>query len=123
MANWFKKNTEDIRYLYHGTSEGGFRRIREEGILPHNGYVWLSKDIRYAQEFSLRKGISHLGTRVLRVKFRPDMLPDKRMLFPGDFITKNKITPSEIEVLSEGKWIPIQQYHDEQENIMPIRND
>jgi len=117
--NWYKKAQINNQYLYHGTSEGAFRKIREEGLIPNRGFIWFSKNIQYAKTYSERKGSNTAGIRVLRVLKTPDMLRDKRIIIPGDYITNRNIPPQEIEVLVENRWVPIQEYNNPNINIMP----
>lgn len=103
-------------YIYHGTSEGAFRRIREQGITGKEKYF--STDELYAQSYADRKGLTE--GRMLRIAKTPDILPDKRIPEKGDFKTARDISPQEIEVKVGNKWVPIQEYVDEAKNIMPI---
>lgn len=118
--NWYKLAQSENKYLYHGTSEGAFRKIREEGLVTNSGFIWLSEDIQYAKTYAERKGNNIAGPRILRVLKTPDMLRDKRINIPGDYLTNRNISPQEIEVLVENKWIPIQEYNNPDINIMPL---
>jgi hypothetical protein len=108
-------------YLYHGTSEGGFRRIRINGLLPQNGYIYFSSTPEYALSYAKRKGNPY-GDRLLRVKNRNGFFEDENTGLKGDYRTDAKITPSEIEVSVMGEWVPIQSYHNQEINIMPLAN-
>ncbi len=103
-------------YIYHGTGEGSFRRIRLEGFTNDKNYF--SELQEYAQSYADRKGT---GERILRIKATDDMYEDDSNI-GGDYIIPRKIKPKDIEVLVNGRWINIQDYHDESRNISPIQN-
>lgn len=105
------------KYLYHGTGEGSFRRIRIEGFTNDKNYFTETQE--YAQSYADRKGT---GERILRIKPTEDTYEDERT-GGGDFIVPRTINPEEIEVLVEGKWMNIQDYHDESRNILPIKRN
>ena len=114
-----KINKVADEYLYHGTGEGAFRRIREEGLTPQGEkYLYFADKEQYAKTYAQRKGNS-FGDRVLRVKKSDAYLPDENTT-GGDFKIKNKINPNDIEIKHNGKWIPIQEFADENIGIMPI---
>lgn len=109
-----------FEYLYHGTSEGSFRKIRQIGLIPEpNKFIYLSDTEQYAESYAQRKGNPY-GNRILRVKRTNDMMPDSNTGFKGDFKTNIPITPDKIEVKVNNQWIPIKLYHNEQIGIMPI---
>jgi RNA:NAD 2'-phosphotransferase (TPT1/KptA family) len=109
--------------LYHGTSEGAFRKIRECGLAPRsntgNGqYIYFSSTETYALSYASRK--SQGTIRVLRVQANSNITPDPDTGFKGDYKTTKSIPPDNIAVKHNGRWIPIQEYSDEEHNIMPI---
>ena len=89
--NWYKLAQSENQYLYHGTSEGAFRKIREEGLVTNGGFIYLSEDIQYAKTYSERKGNHIAGLRILRISKTPDMLRDKRINIPGDYLTNRNM--------------------------------
>lgn len=115
-----KKKLFVSSYLYHGTGEGAFRKIREQGLIPQEGKeLYLANTEEYARSYAQRKGNS-FGDRILRVKKTNDMIQDENTGLVGDYKTSNKIEPQNIEVKIESRWIPIQEYSDESINIMPV---
>ncbi|MFA5490204.1 MAG: hypothetical protein WC284_13460 [Candidimonas sp.] len=106
------------QYLYHGTSEGAFRRIREEGLKIRNGKIYFSDSEKYSTTYSKRKG-SPFGIRILRVIKNDNFIEDEST-GGGDYISIKNINPSDIEVKTSHGWIPIQQYYDENIGIMQI---
>ena len=105
-------------YLYHGTSEGSFRKIRENGLIPFdNKPIYLSNTEQYAITYAERKGNSY-GNRVLRVVKTDDMIPDANTGYKGDFKTTTPIPPDQIEVKKDNVWVPIQSYFNEEIGIM-----
>lgn len=115
-------NKAKNQYLYHGTGEAAFRRIREEGLVPKDDkHLYFSNTELYAKSYAQRKG-NPFGNRILRVKKTDSYLADENTT-GGDFKIKNKINPNDIELKHNGKWIPIQQYSDESIGIMPIKKE
>lgn len=111
---------ESGEYLYHGTGEGAFRQIRLHGLLCRNGKVYFSDNESYSLTYAKRKG-GPFGPRLLRVKKTDHFTPDTNMVAAGDYISNRDIPPSEIELKTPRGWIPIQDYYDEDINIMPIQ--
>ena len=109
------------QYLYHGTGEGAFRRIREEGLTPQaeGKYLYFADRESYADTYAERKGNS-FGNRVLRVKFDKNFTHDESTGLKGDYKTLAKIPASNLEVKDGGKWIPLEQYSNEEIGIMPL---
>lgn len=109
-------------FLYHGTGEGAFRRIREEGLVPEKTadgkYVYFSDAEQYSDTYAERKG-NPFGNRVLRVKQSDAFEPDTRT-GEGDFRINKAIPPEDIEVRVQGKWMPIQDYANEDIGIPTI---
>ena len=121
-----KKYKSAEEYMYHGTSEGAFRKIREKGLIPEKissdtQHVYFGDKEARAKYYAGAKGGNVYGERVLRVKKTPDMKADPRMNIKGDFRTEKAISPENIEIKINGKWKPIQDYFDESINIMPIK--
>lgn len=119
--NWYKKaQIIDVpEYLYHGTSEGAFRNIRKNGLVPPYGkFIYFSDTEEYAQTYSQRKGNSY-GDRILRVKKTKDIIPDANTNYQGDFKTNRAIPPQNIEVKINNDWVPIQIYSNEDIGILP----
>jgi hypothetical protein len=108
-------------FLFHGTGEGAFRKIREMGLIPQQEgkYLYFSNREGYAKTYASRKGNS-FGNRILRVKKTNSYIGDTNTGLTGDFKIKDKIDPHNIEIKYQNKWIPIQEYHDENIGIMPI---
>lgn len=111
-----KPSATEVEYVYHGTSEGAFRKIRQEGMVGKEKYF--ADTEQYAQSYADRKGT---GERLLRIKRTEDIVSDKHIPEKGDFKTSRDITPQEIEVKVGKQWIPIQEYADIERNIMPIQ--
>lgn len=109
-------------YLYHGTGEAAFRKIRQEGLKPSSDgkYIYLSDTEDYARTYSQRKG-SPFGERILRIKRSDAITPDPDTGLMGDYKTLEPINPLDIEVRVGKKWVNIQDYFDEEINIGPIR--
>ena len=117
---YIKEKKMKTTYLYHGTSEGSFRNIREQGLIPQDGKMtYLSNTEKYAKTYAERKGNS-FGNRILRVKQTRQMIQDNNTGLVGDYKTSNIIEPKDIEVKIGKDWISIQDYSDESINIMPI---
>jgi hypothetical protein len=108
----------DNDYLYHGTGEGAFRKIREQGLVPKNNKIYATDSEKYAKTYAKRKG-SPYGERVLRMK-KSGFVADQSNA-GGDFITNNQIDPNLLEVLVNGKYIPLSDYVDESIGLMPIK--
>lgn len=108
------------KYLYHGTGEGAFRQIRKKGLRPNasNGKTYLSDAEQYAETYAERKGNS-FGNRVIRTK-NNNFTKDVSNKYGNDYITNSTIDPKDIEVKVNGEWIPIQNYVDEDINILPL---
>ena len=123
--NWYKK-AEKYKdpYVYHGTSEGAFRQIREYGLIPqgNNQYIYFSDIPQYAKTYAERKGNSY-GNRILRIKRRADIIPDSNSNYNGDFKTNIPVSPEEIDILINNEWISIVQYIDDNIGIMPINKE
>jgi len=122
--NWYKTAQileeydnlqHNVIWLYHGTSEGSFRNIRQNGMTSKTNFFSDSEE--YAQSYADRKGN---GDRLLRVRKTEDMIPDSDIHYGGDYKTNRTISPEEIEVKVGTDWIPIQEYSDIEHNIMPL---
>jgi len=112
----------DGEYIYHGTGEGSFRKIRENGLIPQNGQsIYFSDSEQYARTYAQRKGNSY-GDRIMRIRKTDDIVPDSSIMYKGDFKANRVIHPEEIEVKINNLWIPIQDYVDEEIGIMSIKN-
>lgn len=105
-------------YLFHGTSEGAFRKIRESGLQPKNGKIYATNSQDYAKTYASRKGAPY-GERILRVKNKGFVKDTSNK--GGDYISSDLIKPEEIEVLEKGKWVPIQNYANEDIGIIPMK--
>lgn len=103
-------------FLYHGTGEGAFRHIREEGLKPQNGKVYVTDSLGYAASYAGRKG-SPFGNRLLRVKSSGFVLDSSNT--GGDYVSNVAIPPQNIEVRVGGTWIKIRQYSDESIGVLP----
>ncbi len=115
-----KINDVADEYLFHGTGEGAFRRIREEGMKSKSGgYLYFADTEQYATTYAQRKGNS-FGDRVLRVKKSDAYEGDINTGLKGDFKIKGDIKPEDIEINDKGKWVPIQEYSDERIGILPL---
>jgi len=109
------------QYLYHGTGEGAFRKIREEGLIPQGGKpLYFADKEQYAKTYAERKGNS-FGNRILRIKKSDIFIPDENTGLKGDYKMKAAIPPQDIELKYKNEWIPIQQYSDESIGIMPVK--
>jgi len=130
------KKYNDVKsgqYLYHGTSEGAFRRIRENGMTTgqaigsegksYGDLLFFTDSQVEAASYATRKGAAY-EPRILRIKVdNPnDFYPDMNVVAPGDFVTAKSISPADIEVKIGNKWMPIQEHINENYNLMPVRN-
>jgi len=107
-----KEGAKDVAWVYHGTSEGAFRRIREEGLTGDKNY-FADTEV-YGESYATRK-----NGRLLRTKQTDTMVSDVSN-DGGDYISTQAVSPKNIEVRVGDKWVQIQEYTDESANIMPI---
>jgi len=117
--NWYKKaKNNGPEYVYHGTSEGAFRNIIKNGLVPSNGkYLYFSNTEQYARSYAQRKGNPY-GDRILRVEKSADMISDPNTGHSGDFKTIKPVPPQNIEVKVDDKWVPIIKYVNEEIGIL-----
>ena len=104
-------------YLYHGTGEGAFRKIIEQGLNPVGGKGYLANTEDYAKTYAQRKG-APFGERILRTKQTPEFIEDVSNQ-GGDFVFNQNIPTNALELKVNDKWIPLNEYYDESINIMP----
>ena len=83
------------------------------------GYLYFADTEQYAKTYAQRKGNS-FGDRVLRVKKSDAYEGDVNTGLKGDFKIKSDIKPEDIEINDRGKWIPIQEYSNENIGILPL---
>lgn len=104
-------------HLYHGTSYGALRHIKQEGLLPKdNGQVFLTDNETYANSYALRKG-NGVMLRVINNGYKPD----PRITESGDFVSSEKIGTKDIEVkLNDGTWVPLDSVEVDFGEIHPI---
>lgn len=125
-------NVKQGQYLYHGTGEGAFRRIREEGLKPaqaigatgndYGNLLFFGDTETQAMSYASRKSGGY-EPRLLRVKVSnpDDFFPDMNVKAPGDFVSARQISPADVEVKVNGKWVNIQEYTDENFGVMPVK--
>lgn len=105
-ADEFVKAQED-NYLYHGTSKSAFENIQKEGIKPQRrGITSLSKSEDYSKNWAFpatnTKGVM-LRVKADSVKTTPSIsgVPSDTL---NELLTKDIISPKDIEVYKNGKW-------------------
>lgn len=111
-------------FLYHGTGEGAFRRIREEGLKPANGKLYATDSLQYATSYAIRKG-APFGPRVLRLRCSGFIADSSNE--GGDFVADFVIEPADLEVLVTdvaalvaSAWVPLLDYADEAIGLLPV---
>ena len=103
-----KRKLNTPEYVYHGTSQGAYRRIRKDGLKPDKNPIFLSSDEGYSETYALRKDFT--GGIVLRTKLNSDMIVADNIQDSGDYVeyyTNKPISPLSLEIKLNGKWIPV----------------
>lgn len=109
-------------YLYHGTNEDVLENISKEGLKPgKRGQLSLSKDEAYAKSFA-REGMTPQGkTNPVLFRVKSDLLEGKTTLNRVDgkprpmsdqlneVLTKETISPENLEIYKDGKWQPLKE--------------
>lgn len=101
------------KYIYHGTGKGQLIRIMRDGYLKPNNVgekmpsISFSGKIDYAKYYANMKGGSN--PVLLRTKLDNRFKISDRIKDNKDFeyITFDKIPVSDIEILSNGKWVKL----------------
>lgn len=110
-------------YLYHGTNEDVLDNIIKEGLKPGmRGQLSFSKTEDYAKSFA-RDGITPTGkTSGIMLRIKTGALNGKTTLKRADgktrpmsdqlneILTKETVSPESLEILKNGKWIPLTDY-------------
>lgn len=102
---------ESSKYLYHGTSEQAFEKIKNEGIVPQRrGVSSLSKTEEYSKNWADNP---YTNTKGVMLRVKKDLvktIPSKSTV-PSDslneLLTKDIIKPKDIEIFKDGKWKPL----------------
>lgn len=100
------------KYVYHGTSQGAFKNIMKEGIVPQRrGLSSFSK----TEEYSRNWAFPPTNTKGVMLRIKEDVLKGKTVRNNtkvqtdklNEVLTKETIPPEAIEVLKDGKWVPL----------------
>jgi len=101
------------KYLYHGTDQYSFKKIKTEGIKPQRrGVSSFSK----TEEYSKNWAFPATGTKGVMLRVKKDVLrgktvyskkkrPDTDKLY--EILTKETVPPEALEVFENGKWKPL----------------
>lgn len=100
-----KKELNEPGYVYHGTSQGAFRRIKKEGLKSKQPIFFSSLE-SYSETYASRKDFT--GGVVLRTKLTDDMIAAENIQADDaytEYYTNKTIFPSNLEIKLNGKWI------------------